>query len=261
MQVSTCMKSPADSPLRAGSTSVDQTRQRLIDAAGLVLCRRGIQGATTREIAQAAEVNEVTLFRHFKSKEHLISAVIDKGIASEIELMDQHSSWKEDLRQSVLDYARHYYNHLEHKEAFARALIAEARTLPQSTQKVICDVVLPVRKRLVSILEDAQQAGVVRSDLNAEQALDVFRNALYAGMLRNTAGYLPRSYSTQEYIETVVDIFVRGVEAKPGTSCSEGTKRETPALNPDSGLSDEASSFAKATEDRLAKSQTRNPEP
>ena len=255
------MKTPADSTLRAFSTSVDQTRQRLIDAAGLVLSRRGIQGATTREIAQAAEVNEVTLFRHFKSKEHLISAVIDKGIASEIELMDQHSSWKEDLRRSVLDYARHYYDHLEHKEAFARALIAEARTLPQSTQKVICDVVLPVRKRLVSILEDAQRAGVVRRELNAEQALDVIRNALYAGMLRNTAGYLPRTYSTQEYIDTVVDIFVRGVEAKPGTSRSEGTKRETSALNPDSGLSDEASSFAKATENRFAKGETRNPEP
>jgi AcrR family transcriptional regulator len=255
------MKSPADSPLRAGSTSVDRTRQRLIDAAGLVLSRRGIQGATTREIAQAAEVNEVTLFRHFKSKEHLISAVIDKGIASEIELMDQHSSWKQDLRRSVLDYARHYYNHLEQKEAFARALIAEARTLPQSTQKVICDVVLPVRKRLVSILEDAQRAGVVRSELNAEQALDVLRNALYAGMLRNTAGYLPRSYSTQEYIETVVDIFVRGVQAKPGTSRSGGTKRETTALNPNSGPSDDASNEASAKLEALAKSETRNPEP
>jgi AcrR family transcriptional regulator len=251
MQVSAYMKNPADSPLRACSPSVDQTRKRLIDAAALVLSRRGIQGATTREIAQAAEVNEVTLFRHFKSKEHLISAVMEKGIASEIELMDQHSSWKEDLRQSVSDYARRYYAHLEHKEAFARALIAEARTLPQSTQKVICDVVLPVRKRLISILEDAQRAGVVRRALDAEQALDVFRNALYAGMLRNTAGYLPRSYSTEEYIDTVVDIFIRGVETKPGTSRSAGAKRETPTRNPDPGLSDEA----------LAKSETRNPEP
>jgi AcrR family transcriptional regulator len=249
------MKSEASSPTRPASSSVDQTRKKLIDAAGVVLSKRGIQGATTREIAHVADVNEVTLFRHFKSKEHLISAVIDKGIASEIELMDQHSSWKEDLRRSVLDYARHYYDHLEHKEAFARALIAEARTLPQSTQKVLCDAVLPVRKRLISIFEDAQQACVVRRELNAEQALDVLRNALYAGMLRNTAGYLPRSYSTQEYIDTVVEIFVRGVEAKPGTSRSDRTKRATPALNLDSSPSDDASNEA------LPKSETRNPEP
>jgi AcrR family transcriptional regulator len=233
MQVSTYMKKPADGPLRACSPSVDQTRKRLIDAAALVLSRRGIQGATTREIAQAAEVNEVTLFRHFKNKEHLISAVMEKGIASEIELMDQHSSWKEDLRQSVADYAHHYYAHLEQKEAFARALIAEARTLPQSTQKVICDVILPVRKRLISILEDAQRAGVIRRELDAEQALDVFRNALYAGMLRNTTGYLPKNYSNQAYIDTVVDVFVRGIEAKPGTPGPGGTKREKPTRNPE----------------------------
>jgi AcrR family transcriptional regulator len=222
------MKTAASSSARPTSSSVDQTRKKLIDAAGIVLSRRGIQGATTREIAEVADVNEVTLFRHFKCKEHLISAVMEKGIASEIELMDQHSSWKEDLRQSVSEYAHHYYAHLEHKEAFARALIAEARTLAQSTQKVICDVVLPVRKRLISILEDAQRAGVVRREINAEQALDVFRNALYAGMLRNTAGYLPKNYSTQEYIDAVVEIFVRGIEAKPGTPGLSGPKREAP---------------------------------
>jgi AcrR family transcriptional regulator len=210
------MKNPVVSPARACSSSVDHTRKKLIDAAALVLSRRGIQGATTREIAQVADVNEVTLFRHFKSKEQLICAVMEKGIAAEIELMDQHSSWKEDLRRSVSDYARHYYTHLEHKEAFARALIAEARTLSRSMQKIMRDVILPVRKRLVSILEDAQRAGAIRSDLNAERALDVFRNALYAGMLRNTAGYLPRNYSSQDYLETVVDIFVRGIEAAPG---------------------------------------------
>jgi hypothetical protein len=101
---------------------------------------------------------------------------------------------------------------------------------------MIRDVVLPVRKRLISIFEDAQRAGVVRRELDAEQALDVFRNALYAGMLRNTASYLPRSYSTEEYINTVVDIFVRGVEAKP----------ETRNAKPETGS---------------AKSETRNPEP
>jgi hypothetical protein len=98
---------------------------------------------------------------------------------------------------------------------------------------------------------------VVRRELNAEQTLDVFRNALYAGMLRNTAGYLPRSYSTREYIDTVVDIFVRGVEARPGTYRSGGAKREAPTRNPEPGLSKEASAKLEA----LAKSETQNPEP
>jgi len=48
--------------------------------------------------------------------------------------------------------------------------------------------------------------------VNVECGLDAFKNTLYAGMLRQGA-YLPRSYSTEAYIQTVVDIFVRGIEA------------------------------------------------
>jgi len=65
---------------------------------------------------------------------------------------------------------------------------------------------------MVSILTDAQKAGVVRSDLNIECALDAFKNALYARMLPQGA-YLPRNYSTHDYMSTVVEIFALGVEA------------------------------------------------
>jgi AcrR family transcriptional regulator len=194
------------------SSSADQTRQRLLDAAAETFSRDGIQGATTREIARGARVNEVTLFRHFKSKEQLLRAVLERGLAAEAAIMDEHSSWKENLRESMEKYARHYYSHLEKKKGIARAFLAEGHVLPKSMQTMIADLIRPVRERLISILADAQTAGVVRSDLNVECALDAFKNALYAGMLRQGA-CLPRNYSTEAYILTVVDIFLRGIEA------------------------------------------------
>ena len=197
---------------RLNASSPDRTRQRLLDAATETLNRVGIQGATTREIARRAGVNEVTLFRHFKSKEQLLRAVLQRGLAAEAAILDEHSSWKENLRKSMEKYARHYYSHLEKKQGIARAFLAEGHVLPKSMQTMIADVIRPVRERLVSILADAQKAGVVRNDLNVECALDAFKNALYAGMLRQGA-YLPRNYSNDAYILTVVDIFVRGIEA------------------------------------------------
>lgn len=214
MQVSACMQPSAPQLVRKrlSSSSADQTRERLLDAAAETFSRDGIQGATTREIARRAGVNEVTLFRHFKSKEQLLRAVLERGLAAEAALMDEHSSWKENLRESMEKYARHYYSHLEKKQGFARAFLAEGHVLPKSMQTMIADVIRPVRERLVSILSDAQKAGVVRGDLNVECALDAFKNSLYAGLLRQGA-YLPRNYSTDAYILTVVDIFLRGIEA------------------------------------------------
>jgi AcrR family transcriptional regulator len=212
------MQSPtAPPPKRFSPSSPKQTKERLIEAAAQTFSREGIQGATTRQIAREAGVNEVTLFRHFKSKEQLLGAVVERGLASEIALMNEHSSWKENLRESMEKYARHYYSHLQKKQAFARAFIAEGQVLPESMQTMIANVIRPVRERLIGILADAQKAGVLRSDVNVECALDAFKNTLYAGMLRQGA-YLPRSYSTEAYIDTVVDIFVRGIEASKNST-------------------------------------------
>lgn len=193
------------------SSSADKTRQRLLDAALETLNRRGIQGATTREIARRAGVHEVTLFRHFKSKEQLLRAILKRGLAAQATILDENSSRRENLRESMEKYGRHYYSHLAKNKGFAGALLA-GHLLPKSMQALIADATRPVRERLVSILADAQKAGVVRSEVHVECALDAFKDALYAGMLRQGA-YGPQNYSADAYISTVVELFVRGMEA------------------------------------------------
>src|SRR5688500_325089 len=51
-------------------------RDKILSAAARVYSQHGFRGATTRLIAQEADVNEVTLFRTFGSKEALIEAAI-----------------------------------------------------------------------------------------------------------------------------------------------------------------------------------------
>ncbi len=48
------------------------SRDRLLEAAARVYAEQGFRGATTRRIADEAGVNEITVFRHFGSKEALI---------------------------------------------------------------------------------------------------------------------------------------------------------------------------------------------
>ena len=55
------------------------TRQRLIQSALTLFTSGGISAATTRQIAEAADVNEVTLFRQFGNKQGLILAVIEES--------------------------------------------------------------------------------------------------------------------------------------------------------------------------------------
>ena len=56
----------------------DSTRNRIIDAALEIFAIRGFKGATTKDIAKRAKVNEVTLFRLFKSKKALFTAAVNE---------------------------------------------------------------------------------------------------------------------------------------------------------------------------------------
>ena len=51
------------------------TKQRLLDATLKLISEKGYLGSTTREIAQEAGVTELTLFRHFGTKEKLFEAL------------------------------------------------------------------------------------------------------------------------------------------------------------------------------------------
>jgi AcrR family transcriptional regulator len=54
------------------------SNDQILDAALEVIIQRGYAGATTREIAAVAGINEVTLFRRFGSKAKLLEAIVEQ---------------------------------------------------------------------------------------------------------------------------------------------------------------------------------------
>jgi AcrR family transcriptional regulator len=201
------------SKARTGRPSADLTRQKLLDAAAKIFSRDGFQGATTREIARAAEVNEVTLFRHFRTREELLKATLERGLGAECASLDSQPSWNQDLRAGISAYVRAYYTMLEDKEALSRALIAEARLLPESVREMILEMIKPLKKKLIVRLQAAQDAGLVRKDLNLACAVDMLRDALHSGMLARTA-WGRNAYTMNDYLETIIETFVRGIETR-----------------------------------------------
>ena len=73
MQALTCVHRRA---VLAFGPMESPSRDKILEAAERVYAEHGFRGATTRRIAEAAGVNEVTLFRIFGGKEALLAAAI-----------------------------------------------------------------------------------------------------------------------------------------------------------------------------------------
>lgn len=68
---------PARNSERCARLAHDERCNQVIDAAIRLFAQKGFQGTKTKEIAEAAGINEALIFRDFQSKEKLYRAILD----------------------------------------------------------------------------------------------------------------------------------------------------------------------------------------
>ncbi|BFM38236.1 TetR/AcrR family transcriptional regulator [Synechocystis sp. LKSZ1] len=206
--------------------NVELTRELLLKAAITVFSTDGYVGATTREIARVAGVSEVTLFRHFQSKERLLSAVAQHITALWMEAFTHQNKWTYNLNDDLLKYAKLHDDILEEHEALFRMFIGEAHRHPADALRVLQESFLPLREKLILYLQTGVEKCCVRSDVNLPMAVDQLTGMLLSGMIRRHVIPFERGYSHQEYIQECVNLFVRGI------AISNFSVGQTPFLAP-----------------------------
>ncbi len=66
-----------------------RTRKSLLKAASEMFCRRGLDGASIDEVAQAAGYTKGAFYANFKSKEELFLVMLDERFSEELERLDR----------------------------------------------------------------------------------------------------------------------------------------------------------------------------
>lgn len=188
-----------------------ETEQRILDAAMRVFGRDGVSGATTREIARVARVNEVTLFRHFRNKNELLRQMVLCS-AKQYDLVFASASVKSraEFRKTVRSFAKAYQQKLRRHEDLVRTFIGELKRHLKLSRRLFVEGSKNSRLRFIYYLKSAQKAGLVRKDIDPIAATDAFGGMMMTGVLRRplTESY----YSLDHYFETCVDLFLKGIE-------------------------------------------------
>ncbi|MDB6165159.1 MAG: transcriptional regulator, TetR family [Lacunisphaera sp.] len=183
----------------------------MLEAAARVFARDGIAGSTTRAIAREAGVNEVTLFRHFQSKDRLISAVVGENFgARAVQAKQRVPVSNTDLRADLTEHAKHYEQLLKENLPLIRTMIGEIQHHGDHERQVFKAILRPLREALITRLQAAQTAGQLATALPPEILADLFSGMIFTGVLRRCSAQVKLEYSAANYHAAAVDLVVRG---------------------------------------------------
>jgi AcrR family transcriptional regulator len=189
-------------------------RQLLLSAAARVFARDGLDGATTRAISREAGVNEVTLFRHFGTKEHLIEEVMGSafgGVSARTRpVAGRVRSLRADLRAFADDYEALLLENLE----LIRTVVGEIHRHADCQQKALKGIFWPMRSALVRRIQRACTTGEARTGTNPCAVADILAGAVLASVLRRSSVKTARGYRPDEYREACVSLLVDGIAAR-----------------------------------------------
>ncbi len=173
-------------------------------AAARVFAQEGLAGATTRAIAKAAKVNEVTLFRHFGTKDRLIAAVIGKTFP-EVELPEGANS--PDLKADLADFAERYEKQLMANLPMIRTMLGEIHKHRDQEVQVLHAIFRPMRASLVERLERAD----LKPGVTPAIAADLLGGMILSDVLRRSKATSTMEYSQEQYRSAAVDVLLSGM--------------------------------------------------
>lgn len=187
------------------------TRERILDTAIGLFSTKGYSGATTREIARLAGVAEVTLFRHFASKEKLLEAVISHYSAIPGLKSFLPRALEMPYEQALVGMADMFLDTLIQLKDWIRIMHAELQRSPDKLLTIYHSFLDQLLDVFASYFSELQGRGVLR-DFDPELGARVFHSMFYCFFnmeeLLGRKKYRPtdRAKAVREF----VGIFVKG---------------------------------------------------
>lgn len=175
------MDDPKKQMTEEGKGDEQETRGRILAAACNLMATRGYKGATTRLIAEAAGVNEVTIFRHFGNKEGLLSAIIDESTSVEGHLEKSLQQEYDTVEEMLVHFGGTFYQVLEDNKELLLIFLMEVCRPDMDT--AFSRVPLTAIKMLAGKLQSLHEQGQIPKSDFAIAAQMFVSNFFYAFML------------------------------------------------------------------------------
>ncbi|MEK6744419.1 MAG: TetR/AcrR family transcriptional regulator [Nitrospirota bacterium] len=149
---------------RPKSTKPDQdSRAAILKAARSVFARRGFEGATTREVAEVARVNNAMIYYHFKDKVELYRSVLADSFTA-FDRIWEHEIFRSPAttREKVKKYVEEFIRFQHRNEELRRIMSMEFAACSKNTKWLADNFFVKSYEKLATLLKEGMRRGELR---------------------------------------------------------------------------------------------------
>jgi len=199
------------------SPTESETRTRILKAALRLFARQGYDGTTTRDLAEAANVAEGTLFRHFSNKKAILIEVATQGwveiltdLLTELSGMGSYKAVAQVMRRRML--------HLHENADMLRVCFMEAQFHPELRDHIQSEVIDKMTDVAEAFFQTAMDQGVYRP-MDPKMVARVFLGMFAVAGFSQSTIMSPGAAAAdmQHMAEGLADIFLNGVLVHPNS--------------------------------------------
>lgn len=189
---------------------MDETSQKIIDAAMTLVRDKGYVATTTKEIAKVAGVNECTLFRKFESKKDIVLQGANQtgwraNVTPEI---FENVTW--DLREDLEMFMRAYIDRMT-PDFVNLSIGLRAPQLYEETKQLIMKVPQAFLMTFTDYLNKMCEMGKIPEKDFKVLALTVFSATFGYTFLNASFGKELTDIEKDEYIKESIQMFIEGI--------------------------------------------------
>ncbi|MGQ9569792.1 MAG: TetR/AcrR family transcriptional regulator [Thermodesulfovibrionales bacterium] len=190
---------------------MNNTKERLLDATFKLISKKGYLGATTREIARRAGVTELTLFRHFGSKEKLFVEVLKKySFLPKLKVLLPELK-EMSYKKSLLILGERFIETLKDRKTLIKIMLSEVKLYPNKIKDLYSSFI----NEIISILADYfsyLQSKKVTRHFSPEIAARAFLGMIFSYFLSEEimTGHPIDKIKTRKILKEFTYIFMEG---------------------------------------------------
>jgi len=189
----------------------DERRNQITDAAAFVFAQKGFHGARMEDIAQQAELSKGAIYWYFKSKDEIISAILEKMLIREMADMDEALMSGLSAKENLQFFTKNVVEDIIRLKPLIPILFEfwALQTRRKSIQQTIHEFYRAYMKIITPIIQQGIDKGEFRTTDAENVAIAI--GAIVEGTILLWS-YAPETVSLEKHIKHSVLLLIEGIE-------------------------------------------------